>query len=108
MYWYGSDREEILNLLEEDPGLGEQISESLSIIRAQVVWAVRKEMARSVEDFLSRRTRAIQLDARESIRMAPVVAEIMARELGYDHFWESAQADAFISLASNYLLSDTV
>ncbi len=108
LYWYGSDREEILKLLEEDPGLGEQISERLSIIRAQVVWAVRKEMARSVEDFLSRRTRAIQLDARESIRMAPVVAEIMARELGYDTSWESAQADAFISLASNYLLSDTV
>ena len=106
LYWYGSDREEILEMVEKDPALGEAISESLSIIKAQVVWAVHQEMARSVEDFLSRRTRAIQLDARESIRIAPAVAEIMARELGYDKTWESSQCASFISLVSNYLLSD--
>lgn len=106
LYWYGSDREALLELIEKDPSMGEQISESLSIIKAQVVWSVQKEMARSVEDFLSRRTRAIQLDARESIRIAPEVAEIMARELGYDKEWESIQCESFISLASTYLLSD--
>lgn len=107
LYWYGSDRQKILALVEKDPALGETISESLSIIKAQVVWAAQKEMARSVEDFLSRRTRAIQLDARESIRIAPAVAEILARELGYDSDWEKTQTASFISLASTYLLSDT-
>ncbi len=107
LYWYGSDRQGILDMVQEDPAMGEMISESLSIIKAQVVWSVRYEMARSVEDFLSRRTRAIQLDARESIRIAPVVAEIMAREFGYDEKWESVQTDTFISLARTYLLSGT-
>lgn len=106
LYWYGADRKKILALVEKDPSLGEVLSESLSIIRAQVVWAVHKEMARSVEDFLSRRTRAIQLDARESIRLAPIVAGIMARELGYDKEWEKSQTASFISLAGSYLILD--
>ncbi len=106
LYWYGADRQKILTMVEKDPSLGELISEPLSIIKAQVVWAVHKEMARSVEDFLSRRTRAIQLDARESIRIAPLVAEILARELGYDKEWEKNQTASFISLASTYLPSD--
>ncbi len=106
LYWYGSDREAILDLVKKDPHLGEQISDSLAIIKAQVIWSVRKEMARGVEDFLSRRTRAIQLDAKESMRIAPVVAEIMARELGKDQAWEKSQTASFIALASTYLISD--
>jgi glycerol-3-phosphate dehydrogenase len=99
LYWYGSDREEILKMIEIDPGMGENISESLAIIKAQVVWSVREEMARTVEDFLARRTRAIQLDIRESVRIAPLVAEIMARELGYDKKWESTQVESFTTVA---------
>ena len=106
LYWYGSDLDGINALVRNNPEMGELISESLAIIKAQVVWAVREEMARSVEDFLSRRTRAIQLDARESIRMSPLVAEIMALELGYDQGWIREQLDSFRVLASNYILSD--
>jgi len=104
-YCYGTDRERMLELLKKDPEMGKKISESLFIIKAQVVWSVREEMARSVEDFLSRRTRAIQLDARESIRIAPEVAAIMAAELGYDTAWQKEQTKSFIQLASTYLLS---
>lgn len=107
LYWYGSDRENILDLVKNKPELGEEISVSLSIIKAQVIWAVQKEMARSVEDFLSRRTRAIQLDARESIRLAPVVAKIMAQELGYDQKWEKEQISSFTFHANTYLLTKT-
>ncbi|MCP4312530.1 MAG: glycerol-3-phosphate dehydrogenase/oxidase [Bacteroidetes bacterium] len=106
-YWYGSDYGEILKMVEKDSRMGEKISESLNIIKAQVVWSVCEEMARTVEDFLSRRTRAIQLDARESIRIAPIVAEIMAGELGNDRTWVKSQADSFTRLASNYILSNS-
>jgi glycerol-3-phosphate dehydrogenase len=105
LHWYGSDRKAILGLLEKEPGLSAVLSEKLSIIKAQVVWAVRQEMARTVEDVLSRRTRALQLDAAESIRMAPRVASILARELGREPQWEEEQVRSFTDLAGSYLLS---
>ena len=105
LYWYGSDRDEILKMLEKDPGMGEMISESLSIIKAQVVWSVHEEMARTVEDFLARRTRAIQLDIRESVRIAPLVAAIMAGVLGYDQTWERSQVESYTILAEGNLLT---
>ncbi|MCK4747542.1 MAG: FAD-dependent oxidoreductase, partial [Bacteroidales bacterium] len=104
-YWYGSDRKDLYDLVEKDPGLGEVLSEKLFIIHAQVIWAIREEMARTVEDFLSRRTRAIQLDARESIRIAPRVAEIMAAELGYGKEWVKEQVETYNKLAEGYLLT---
>jgi glycerol-3-phosphate dehydrogenase len=103
--WYGSDEDAITELAKEHPELGAQLSESLNIIRAQVVWAVREEMARTVEDFLARRTRALFLDARESIRMAPEVARIMARERGKDQAWEKDQVESYTMLARSYLLN---
>lgn len=105
LYWYGSDRELINKLIKEDPEMGFVISESLQIIKAQVVIAVRQEMARTLEDCLARRIRAIQLDVRESIRIAPQVAEIMAAELGKDKSWVAAQVEAFTKLASMNLLN---
>ena len=99
---YGLDKENILALMEEDETLGEYVSEKLQIVKAQIVWAVRKEWARTVEDFLARRTRALFLDARESIRMAPAVAKIIAAELGYNNEWELNQVKAFENIAKNY------
>lgn len=103
--WYGTDLEQINAIVEEDPENGQLISEKLQVTRAQVIWAARGEMARSVEDFLSRRCRALQLDAAESVRMAPEVARIMAGELGRDGRWESRQVEAFTALASKYMIS---
>ena len=71
-------------------------------VRAEVVGAVREEMARTVEDVLARRTRALLLDARASIEAAPAVAEIMAAELGDSEPWQSEQVAAFTKLASAY------
>ena len=62
-------------------------------------------MARTVEDVLARRTRALQLDAAESIRMAPVVAEIMAAELGEDKEWVKSQTEHYTAVAKGYLLN---
>lgn len=103
LYVYGSDKEKILGLANSE-SLGGYISENLKIIEAQIVWAARHEMARTVEDVLARRTRALFLDAKESVRMAPQAAALMAKELGYDKKWEAEQINKFKSLAQNYIL----
>ncbi|WP_372795008.1 glycerol-3-phosphate dehydrogenase/oxidase [Lutibacter sp.] len=103
LYFYGSDEIEILKLAEEE-GLSELLSSSLGIMKAQVVWAVRYEMARTVEDVLARRTRCQLLDAKESIKMAPKVAKVMAAELGEDEAWEEKQVADYIQVTMNYIL----
>ena len=103
-YFYGSDEEKMLLLVKEDKELGEIISDDLSIIKAQVVWSVREEMARTVEDFLARRTRALFLNAKESIRIAPLVAKIMAGELHKDDSWTKNQLTEYNEVAKNYIL----
>jgi len=106
--FYGSDVGRLTELMREDSDLKLLISESLKINRAQVVWSFRYEFARSVEDFLARRTRALFLDAAESIRMAPTVAEILAKEDGYGMEWEKDQVKKYTQLAKRYLLEDIV
>ena len=78
----------------EDPGLAP----------AEVVRAVRLEMARTVEDVLARRTRALFLNARAAVKMAPAVAELMARELGVGEDWKARQLAEFEAMAANYQL----
>ncbi len=102
--FYGSDAEKIQRLIDEDPHLGEKIHPDLSFCLAEIVWAVRFEMARSVEDVLARRTRALFLNAQAAIESAPKVAEIMARELFKDKDWIDGQIREFNSVAQNYLL----
>ena len=103
-YWYGSDEETVMALVERNPETGEVLSEKLGVIVAQVIRATTSEMARTVEDFLARRIRALQLDAAESIRIAPRVASLMAKELGRDKKWEKSQVESYTALASRYLL----
>jgi glycerol-3-phosphate dehydrogenase len=61
-------------------------------------------MARTVEDTLARRTRALFLNARAALAMAPDVAHLMASELGWDEATRTKQLAAFRDVASNYLL----
>lgn len=103
--FYGLDMKEIEKLIVLNPVLRDWVSEDLKINKAQVVWAVKNEYARNIEDVLARRTRALFLDAKESIRMAPTVAKIMANELGYDNGWEVNQVKTFTELAQGYLLN---
>ena len=105
LYFYGSDIKGIENLIFSNPELSDWISEDLKINRAQVVWAVKNEYARTIEDVLARRTRALFLDAKESIRMAPIVAGIIAKELGYTSEWKEAEIQKFNELAQGYLLN---
>ncbi|MHA7102311.1 glycerol-3-phosphate dehydrogenase/oxidase [Roseivirga pacifica] len=101
---YGTEKYQLLELEEEEPELAEFISESLPLRKSQVVWAVRHEMARTVEDMLARRVRGLFLDAQESFRVAPEVAAIMARELEEGEAWVSNQLETFNKLRSHYLI----
>jgi glycerol-3-phosphate dehydrogenase len=102
---YGDAAPQVMQLCEEDASLGDPLHAALPYFKASVVWAARHEMARTVEDVLSRRTRALLLDARAAIEAAPCVASLMARELGHTPAWEKAQVAAFTSLAGGYLPS---
>jgi glycerol-3-phosphate dehydrogenase len=104
LHHYGSDRIEITKIAKESPELGEQLHERLPYIKAEVVWAVQKEMAMTVEDVLSRRTRALLLDAKASVDMAPEVARLMAGELGKDQAWIDQQVKEYTQLANDYIL----
>lgn len=100
---YGSDAPRIEHLRQHHPELDRLLHRALPICGAQVVWAVRHEMARSVEDVLARRTRALYLNANAAIAMAPAVARLMASELNRDKAWETLQIAEFERIAANYL-----
>ena len=101
---YGSDAAEIRKLIEVDPRLGEPLHAALPYVKAEVIWAVRHELARTVEDALARRTRALFLNARAAIAMAPAVADLMASDLGWDEGTRAKQLAAFREVASNFAL----
>jgi glycerol-3-phosphate dehydrogenase len=102
---YGSDALHIQDLLRAEPPLGAPLHPALPTCGAEVVWAARFEMARTVEDVLARRTRALFLDAKAAVEMAPRVADLLARELSRDEAWRAAQVEAFRQLASGYLVT---
>jgi glycerol-3-phosphate dehydrogenase len=102
LYFYGSDSQLIKKQMNGSSG--QWISDSLKIHKMQVRWAVEHEMARTVEDVLARRTRALLLNAGESIRIAPEVARIMAEEMHKDQAWQKEQVENYTSLANQYIL----
>jgi glycerol-3-phosphate dehydrogenase len=103
---YGSDRVEIKKLIDENPSLGEKLHDRLPYLKAEVIWGARNEMAMTVEDILSRRTRALLLDAKASVEMAPEVARLMAGELGYDQAWIDEQLDDYNEISDPYILDE--
>jgi glycerol-3-phosphate dehydrogenase len=102
---YGSDALLIQDLARAEPSLEAALHPALPCCGAEVVWAARFEMARTVEDVLARRTRALFLNARAAIAMAPRVADLLARELGRDQAWKDAQVEAFEEVARGYLIT---
>jgi glycerol-3-phosphate dehydrogenase len=105
---YGADAPSLQELMEERPELEDHLDDRLPIRGAQVVWAARHEMARTVEDVLSRRTRCLLLDAQASIDIAPRVAELLAEELDRDDAWVQQQVEDYTELAQKYLVPETV
>jgi glycerol-3-phosphate dehydrogenase len=102
---YGTDASALQSLIAEQPAWAEPLHPDLPYLTGEVVWAARCEMARTVEDVLSRRTRALLLNARASQEVAPRVAALLADELGFDEQWQQQQVAAYNALADGYRLT---
>jgi glycerol-3-phosphate dehydrogenase len=103
LYFYGADLPYLYELTTENVSRLDLLDDTLPFIKAQVIMAVRREMALTVEDVLARRFRALFLDAEAACRMAPEVARLMAEELGEDEDWQARQVREFQELAKGYL-----
>lgn len=104
MYIYGSDLDGIMRMLNENPAYAERLDGNTDFTVGEVVWAARREMARTIDDVLARRVRVLYLDARASIAMAPRVASVLAAELGRNKSWEQEQVKEYTEMAKAYIL----
>ncbi|MHB1533513.1 MAG: glycerol-3-phosphate dehydrogenase/oxidase [Acidimicrobiales bacterium] len=95
---YGAEAPAVLALAEEDPGWLVPLAEGLPYLRAEVVFAARHEMARTVTDVLARRTRALILNRDAALTAAPDVARLLRAELGWSDHVRQAQMAEFVAL----------
>ena len=100
---YGSESNKILKIADETNN-HEKLHPDLPYLCAEVIYQIRHEQAKTVEDVLCRRTRAILLNAKAAIEAAPTVARIMADQLGYDNKWVDEQLEVFNVIAKQYLV----
>ncbi|MGF7452282.1 glycerol-3-phosphate dehydrogenase/oxidase [Mannheimia massilioguelmaensis] len=106
LYVYGADIPALKELMNSHAEMAEKLHPNQPYTVAEVIWAVREEMAQTVEDVLSRRVRMLFLDSRAAIDSAAKVAHIMAQELGKDEQWQQQQVAKFLEVARHYLLVD--
>ncbi len=99
---YGKHARELEAMIKKDHALDEPLCDHLSYKKVHCVWAIRHEMARTVEDILARRTRALFLNANSALRAATVVLEILTRELSIDAQAGQRQLESFEKLARTY------
>jgi glycerol-3-phosphate dehydrogenase len=92
---FGTAAADVRALITDDPSLAEPLVAGLPYLRAEAVYSARAEMARTLDDVLSRRTRARLLARDDSARAAPEVAELLARELGWSPSERDAQVAAY-------------
>lgn len=100
---YGKGCAEIEEMISADPSSGVPVHRALPYTRAELTWICRNEMPVSTIDVLSRRTRALILNARASAEIAPEVTRIMAETMGYDQHWQADQIKSFNELIEKYL-----
>jgi len=86
---FGDETDRIMGLIDQDPTLGEPLIHGLPYLRAEAIFAVQNEMALTLDDVLSRRTRARIINRRASVAASQQVAELIAPHLG----WNRAEVD---------------
>lgn len=101
---YGSDAPAIESLMRSEPDLAVKLDDELPYTAAEIAWAARHEMARTLDDALARRTRALFLNSKAALRMAPKAAAVLAAELGRDEAWQKDQVAEFSRIAAGYVL----
>jgi glycerol-3-phosphate dehydrogenase len=102
---YGSLGLSVDKVCRELPDGLERLHPRLPYRVGEVLWAARSELARTLEDVLSRRLRALPQDATAAVESAPRAAAILAHELGHDGAWAQKQITEFTQLAAQYRLA---
>lgn len=105
LYVYGSDIPQLRALEKQNPYYAKRLHPDHDNTIAEVIWAIRKEMAERVEDVLARRTRLLFLDAKAAIDVAPKIAEIFQEELDWSDDRVKGEVQDFIRVAQNYLIA---
>ncbi len=103
LHIYGKNAEEIKKMIKETLALGKPIHPALPYTPAEILWICHHEMPVHLDDVLARRTRALFLNARASVEMAPEVAKIMAGVMGYDDDWKEEQVKEYQKLVKYYM-----
>ena len=106
LYVYGSDIKNIMALQNNALELKEKIHPDYDFTMAEVAWAIRYEMAITLDDILARRVRLLFLDSRAAISSCEKVARFMAKELGKDELWITNQISEFKTIANGFLLPE--
>lgn len=101
---YGSDATEIEKMIQENLDLNEKLHPDYPYTEAEVLWAIRNEMAQTVEDILARRIRLLFIDAKAAKVAAPRVAAILTKEKNKSPEWEKQQIESFTAIANQYLI----
>ncbi len=100
---YGSDALKLQKLASDNAELNEELHPDFSYKKAEIVFGIREEMALSIEDLLSRRTRILVQDAKAAMEAAPAVAAILAKEQGRDETWARNAVEEFKQTAREFL-----
>ncbi len=100
---YGSDLPHLTALGDTSPALNDRLHPDLPYRKREILWAIREEQARTVEDILARRTRALFLNARAALDAAQEVSHLMAAELGRDEAARTKDLAAFVRVAAGYI-----
>lgn len=96
----GAERDRAIELLvDENPDLGATLIPGLPYLRAEAVYAAREEMAMTLDDVLSRRTRSLLMDREATLAASELTASLLARELGWDEAETQRQVDSFSKVA---------
>ena len=101
LHFYGTEAKKVEAM---DLNGNKSLSSKLFITKNQICWAIKNEMAITLEDVLARRTRCLFLDAYETEKIAPKVAEIMAFELKKEKKWVIQELKNFNLILKNYQL----
>lgn len=96
IFTYGSNFDQLVRLMLKDERLREQLVAGLPHVKAEIVYAAQNEMALTLTDALTRRTRLAMLAGKAALDIAPVAAELMAKELGWNEDAMTQQIELFL------------
>lgn len=102
---YGTDEDLLIQIAGDDESMNALLVNGHSYTKAEVVWAIRNEMARTIDDVLARRLRLLFLDADAAISAAPAVAAILSDELKWSDGKKEKELSEFYKIAYHYTLN---